>query len=150
MFPFPKQKDFLTKEEAARIVAAIRTAEKKTSGEIRVFIESRCRFVDPIDRAMEVFYQLEMDETKEHNAVILYLAVKDRQLALFGDKGIHERLGTSYWQSMVKKMIAAFGGKQYAAGIENCVSEIGATLVAEFPYHNEDKNELPDDIIFGK
>ncbi len=150
MFPFPKQKDFLTKEEAARIVAAIRTAEKKTSGEIRVFIESRCKFVDPIDRAMEVFYQLEMDETKEHNGVLLYLAVKDRQLALFGDKGIHERLGAAYWQSAVKKMIAAFGGKQYAAGIENCVIEIGAALVEQFPYHNEDKNELPDDIVFGK
>ncbi len=150
MFPFPKQKDFLTKEEAARIVSAIRAAEKKTSGEIRVFVESRCRFVDPIDRAIEVFYKLEMDETKEHNGVLLYLAVKDRQLALYGDKGIHQRLGTTYWQSLVKKMITAFGGKQYAAGIESCVSEIGAALVAEFPYHNEDKNELPDDIVFGK
>jgi uncharacterized membrane protein len=150
MFPFTKHKDLLTKEESAYIVSAIRAAEKTTSGEIRVFVESRCRFVDPIDRAKEVFFQLEMDETKERNGVLLYLAVKDRQLALFGDEGIHKKLGAAYWQSEVKKMIASFRQQQFAEGIKNCIEDIGAALTEQFPYHNEDKNELPDDIIFGK
>ena len=68
---------------------------------IRVYIESRCRFVDPLDRAAEVFAFLKMEKTSGHNAVLVYLAVKDRQLAIFGDQGIHEKVGEVFWQKQV-------------------------------------------------
>jgi uncharacterized membrane protein len=96
------RKDFFSEEEKKLIVAAIGEAEKQTSGEVRVYVESRCRFVDPIDRAAEVFAILKMDRTAAHNAVLIYLAVKDRQLAVFGDQGIHEKVGGAFWQEEVK------------------------------------------------
>lgn len=96
MFSFFKKKDFFREEEKKQIVDAIRNAERRTSGEVRVFVESRCRYVDPLDRAAEIFFNLKMSETDDRNAVLLYIAMKDRQLAVFGDEGIHKKVGTDY------------------------------------------------------
>ena len=130
---------------------AIKNAERRTSGEIRVFVESHCKYMDAIDRAMEIFFQLKMDKTDDRNAVILYLALKDRQLAVFGDQGIHQKVGSEYWYKAVKDLTTNFDRKDHALGISQCVKEIGEALHYYFPYDNDtDKNELPDDIVFGK
>lgn len=142
---------FFSPQDNERIVAAIREAEKKTSGEIRVYIESRCRFVDPVDRAIELFYGLKMDQTAEHNGVLLYIAIKDHQLAIYGDEGIHKKVGTEFWNEEVKHILREFNADHYADGIIEIVKEVGEALQNHFPYHGEeDKNELPDEIIFGK
>ena len=83
--------------------------------------------------------------------MLLYIALKDKQLAIFGDEGIHSKLGTDYWQAEVKKMIDNFNRENYAEGIKEVVSDIGEALTQLFPFNNDtDKNELPDDIVFGK
>ena len=151
MFSFFKKKSFFAEVEKKQIVEAIRNAERRTSGEIRVFIESRCRYVDPLDRAAEIFFSLEMDETDDRNAVLLYIAMKDRQLAVFGDEGIHKKVGTDYWNKEVNLLIKEFNTAHYGDGISQCVKDIGEALHQYFPFDNDtDKNELPDDIIFGK
>lgn len=107
--------------------------------------------MDPIDRAKEIFFKLKMDHTKERNAVLFYIAMDDRQLALFADEGIYQRVGASYWNDAVRNMIAFFTKDNISNGIETCVQQIGETLKKEFPFNaTSDKNELPDDIIFGK
>ena len=148
---FFKKKDFFTEEEQLQIVEAIRKAERRTSGEVRVFIESRCSYMDAIDRAKEIFSDLKMNETDDRNAVLLYIALKDKQLAIFGDEGIHSKLGTEYWQGEVKKMIDKFNKENYVEGIKEVVTDIGEALTQLFPFDNDtDKNELPDNIVFGK
>jgi len=132
-----------------RVVAAIREAEARTSGEIRVYIESRCRFVDAVDRAMELFFQLQMDRTQDRNGVLVYLAMKDRQLAIFGDEGIHQRVGTGFWNAEVTKILSAFREDRKVDGLVTIVRDIGEALVQHFPYHREDSNELPDNLVFG-
>jgi uncharacterized membrane protein len=145
------RKDFFSEEEKKLIVAAIGEAEKQTSGEVRVYVESRCRFVDPIDRAAEVFAILKMDRTAAHNAVLIYLAVKDRQLAVFGDQGIHEKVGEEFWQEEVKHMLTRFQQDHYAEAVVKVVTDIGGALKQHFPYDRQtDINELPDDIVFGR
>lgn len=151
LFPWQKQREFFTAEEKKSIVDAIRYSEKRTSGEVRVFVESRCRYVDAIDRAAELFYRLEMERTDDRNAVIVYLAMKDRQLAVFGDENIHKKVGSEYWNTVVGKMLRDFDKENFANGIRQCVTEIGEALHLYFPYDNDtDKNELPDDIVFGR
>ncbi|MBC7867651.1 MAG: TPM domain-containing protein [Gloeobacteraceae cyanobacterium ES-bin-316] len=151
MFSFFKKKSFFSEDEKKQIADAIRNAERRTSGEVRVFIESRCRYVDPLDRAAEVFFNLKMNETKDRNAVLLYIAMKDRQLAVFGDEGIHKKVGTDYWNKEVSLLINEFNTAHYGDGISQCVKDIGEALHQYFPFNNDtDKNELPDDIIFGK
>jgi uncharacterized membrane protein len=151
MFSFFKKKDFFTAEEQQLIIGAIQNAERMTSGEVRVFVESKCSYMDAIDRAAELFFQLEMQKTDDRNAVLLYVAMKDRQLAVFGDEGIHEKVGNEYWNNALQKMISNFNRENYAAGISEVVKDIGAALTKNFPFNNDtDKNELPDDIVFGK
>ena len=145
-----KSEDFFSAKEKEQIVAAIREAEKKTSGEIRVFVESRCSYVDPVDRAVEVFFGLKMEKTEDRNGVLLYIAMKDHQLAVFGDKGIHEKVGTDFWNKEVSQMLSSFSRENYAEGIVKIITDIGDALVTHFPYENEDRNELPDDIVFGR
>jgi uncharacterized membrane protein len=151
LFPAFKKKEFFSPADNEKIVQAIRNAEIRTSGEIRVFIENRCRFVDAMDRALEIFTNLKMEQTEFRNAVLLYIALKDHQLAVYGDKGIHEKVGAGFWNQAVKKILAHFNHHDYAGGIANCVTEIGESLQRHFPYDKDtDKNELPDEIIFGK
>jgi uncharacterized membrane protein len=149
LFPFNKKKDFFTPEQQQRMVQAIQNAEKNTSGEVRVFVESKCRYMDPVDRAKEIFFNLKMANTKDRNAVLLYLALDDHQLALFADEGIYQRCGAPYWDDEVKKIIAAFTKEDYTGGICLVVEDIGEALKLQFPYDTGDKNELPDEIIFG-
>jgi uncharacterized membrane protein len=148
---FQKKTEFFSAAENELIVSAIRAAELRTSGEVRVYVESHCRFVDALDRAVEIFTNLKMYETADRNAVLVYVALKDKQLAVFGDEGIHRKVGTQFWNKEVQKMLQHFNKANYAQGIAEVVTEIGEVLVHHFPYNKEtDKNELPDDIVFGK
>lgn len=146
-----KVNHFFSPEENQRIVAAIRDAERVTSGEIRIYVESHCRFMDPVDRAVELFYGLKMEKTEQRNGVLLYIATKDHQLALYGDEGIHQKVGNDFWNAEVKQILNAFNAAHFADGVIQIVKEVGEALQAHFPYTADtDKNELPDEIVFGK
>ncbi|MBM3416767.1 MAG: TPM domain-containing protein [Bacteroidetes bacterium] len=149
--PWQKRKPFFTKEEQQQIVVAIRHAERLTSGEVRVFVESKCTYLDALDRATELFFKLQMDETEDRNGVLVYVAVKDKQLAIFGDRGIHQKVGSAWWEKEVEKMIQDIYRNNISAGICDIVSDIGKALQAYFPFDKgTDRNELPDEIVFGK
>jgi uncharacterized membrane protein len=149
--PFLSKKDFFSEKEKKLIVDAIGEAETQTSGEIRVFVESHCRYVDPLDRAAEVFTFLKMEKTAARNAVLLYLAFKDRQLAIFGDQGIHEKVGEVFWRNQVSEILSRFQQAHFAEAIAIAIKSIGEALKFHFPYDRQtDINELPDDIVFGR
>lgn len=151
LFPWQKQKDFFTLTEKEQLVAAIRLAEQRTSGEVRLFIESRCKFVDPMDRAGELFLQLGMDKTRDRNGTLVYVALKDRQAAILGDQGIHEKVGPKYWSDLVQKMLIHFRHQHLATGLCEAINALGEALHYYFPYDRDtDKNELPDEIVFGR
>jgi uncharacterized membrane protein len=149
-FPFSRKKEFFSFTENERIVEAIRLSEQQTSGEIRVYIESHCRYVDPLDRAAEIFWGLKMDLTKDRNGTLVYVAMKDHQFAILADQGIHEKVGQSFWEKEVAVMKDHFKQQHPAEAIVAVVNDIGLALKTHFPYDNTaDKNELPDDIVFG-
>lgn len=150
-FPWQKQKEFFTAEERQQLLAAIQKAEQRTSGEVRLFIESKCRFMDALDRAREIFFQLEMERTDLRNATLIYVAVDDHQAAVFGDEGIHQKVGADYWAGVVKQMIWEFRQGKLADGICTGITQLGEALAQYFPYDRDtDKNELPDEIVFGR
>ena len=92
-----------------------------------------------------------MAKTELRNGVLFYLAVKDKQLAIYADKGIHEATGNKYWQQAVKDIISVFAKDNLVSGITTSVYKIGQALKEHFPYDKDvDKNELPDEIVFGK
>ena len=146
-----KPQDFFSQKEKDQITEAIKTAETKTSGEIRVFIENKCKYPDALDHAKELFSELKMEATQERNGVLIYVAIKDRKLAVYGDKGIHDKLGDKYWNNAVKTMVSQFTSSNYAKGIEGMILSVGDALKQHFPYNADtDTNELSDEIVFGK
>lgn len=132
------------------MVQAIRFAEKQTSGEVRLFVESHCSYIQPIDRAKELFAELKMTATKDRNGVLLYFAMKDRQMAIWGDEGIHQKMGQGFWEKEVAKILADFKREHFVEGICNMIQAVGEALKKNFPYASDDKNELDDTIVFGK
>lgn len=151
LFPSLKKRGFFSAEDNTRVVGAIRKAEQRTSGEIRVYVESRCRFVDPLDRAAEIFWNLKMDHTEYRNSTLVYVAMKDHQFAVFADKGIHEKVGEAFWWNEVALMTEHFRKQHYIDALVQVIEDIGTALNLHFPYDRQtDKNELPDDIVFGK
>ncbi|MES2703601.1 MAG: TPM domain-containing protein [Bacteroidota bacterium] len=150
---FGKKKEPLLDAEAERsIVACIKAAEARTSGEIRVFVEGRCKFVDPMDRAKEIFTSLGMEKTDERNATIIYVAMLDRQFALFGDTAIYEKAGgPPFWAAAAEHLVRHLQKNEVTEGLQHCINELGNALAANFPPNpHVNKNELPDEIVFGK
>jgi uncharacterized membrane protein len=150
IWPFKnKPKAFFSKAEEKVIVAAIKSAEKTTSGEIRLHVESTCH-KNPYDRAVELFGELKMYKTKDQNGILFYLAIESNLLAIIGDKGIHEKVGADFWTTIKLETISDFKQKQFAAGLEKAIIKCGNALQNYFPYEKDDKNELDDTISYGK
>ena len=143
-----KVEDFLTKEEEQDIVEAIRVAEKNTSGEIRVHIEKTTSKV-PCDRALEVFYDLKMNETQQQNGVLFYFAVEDKTFAICGDKGIHDLVATDFWDCTKDAMVAQFKSGNFKQGIVDGILNAGEQLKKYFPWSEGDTNELSNEISKG-
>ncbi len=138
---------FFTEAEQALIVDAIKTAEKNTSGEIRVHLESIC-WGDPMKRAQKVFTKLKVHETKDKNGILIYIATENHKMAVLGDEGIHKKLGAEYWDKIVQGLISKFIAGNKGAGLAEAIIECGEQLRQYFPYANDDKNELNDSISF--
>ena len=143
-----KVEDFLTKEEEQEIVTAICMAEKNTSGEIRVHLE-KTTTLDPYDRALEVFNQLKMDETELQNGVLIYVAVKDRNFVICGDKGINDVVTNDFWNSTRDAIVSHFKNGNFKQGLIDGITKAGEQLQKHFPYLEGDTNELSNEISKG-
>ncbi len=143
-----KVEDFLTQEQEQQIVAAIRRAEKSTSGEIRVHIEKHTD-LDILDRTKEVFHWLKMDNTIQRNGVLIYVAVEDHKFAIYGDQGIHEVVSQNFWESTKNSILKQFKDGNFTQGLIDGVLLAGEQLQSYFPWDHGDINELPDEISKG-
>lgn len=143
-----KVENFLTQEEELAIVEAIRMAEKKTSGEIRVHIEKTTSKV-PFDRALEVFHELRMDETQLQNGVLIYLAVADKKFVICGDKGINDLVADDFWDTTKEIMKNHFKNGNFKQGLIDGILIAGEQLKKYFPWQDGDTNELSNEISKG-
>ena len=141
--------NFFNKDEKEKIIQAIKDAEKETSGEIRLHMESRCKG-KALDRAVEMFAKLKMHETQLHNGTLIYLAVKDHKFAIFGDEGINEIVADNFWEDVKEEMRNFFAKEEFQKGISRGIFLVGEKLKEFFPYQEDDVNELPDDISIGE
>ena len=142
-------KEFLGKENEKLITKAIEGAEKQTSGEIRVHVESLCK-EDVLDRAAWLFKKLKMHNTKERNGVLIYLSVNDRKFAIIGDSGINKVVPEGFWDEIKEMMISHFSKGEFATGLINGIEKTGEQLKKYFPWQENDVNELSDEISYGR
>jgi uncharacterized membrane protein len=143
-----KVEDFLTAKQEQALIETIKISEKNTSGEIRIHIEKATE-KSPMDRALEVFYLLEMDKTKLRNGILIYVAVESKKIAIIGDEGINRLVPKNFWDDELELMLTNFKKYDFTKGLELAIIEIGEKLKEFFPYQKNDSNELSDEISKG-
>src|SRR5215468_4456697 len=141
-----RAREFLSHLSNEQIVGAIREAERKTSGEIRVFI-SRKEVQDPMSAAKQHFAELGMEKTRERNGVLIFVAPRVHKFAVIGDEGIHTRCGKEFWEELVTEISGHFRGSDFTKGIVHGVKKAGELLAKHFPRKPDDVNELPDEVL---
>jgi uncharacterized membrane protein len=131
-----------------KIEEAIRKAEQRTSGEIRVSV-SRL-FWGNVERAAEkAFVRLGMSGTRERNGVLFFIVPSRRRFVVLGDRGIHEKVGQAFWHHVVEKMSEKFRTGDFTGGLVRGIEEAGEQLAAHFPYDAAtDMDELFNNVDF--
>ncbi len=138
-------KKFFTKEEEATIIQAIKGAEKATSGEIRVHLAVHIK-KDPIKEAIRIFKILGMHKTAQRNGCLVLIGLKNKKIAVIGDKGINDKVPGNFWDDVVALALGNFKDGNFAQGLSAAILKIGEKLKQFFPYQKDDINELPDEI----
>jgi uncharacterized membrane protein len=140
-------RNFFNSADQKKLIDAIAEAERNTSGEIRVHVENYCRG-DEVRAAERTFLRLKMQNTRERNGILIYIAVKNRKIAIIGDKGIHEKVGQEFWSGLVERMISGFRNDHKADALAESVIVCGKALGKYFPLSADDKNELSNEISY--
>jgi uncharacterized membrane protein len=138
-------KTFLNALDDRRIIAAIAAAEKKTSGEIRVYVSDK-QVADVLSEAKVHFLRLGMEKTRERNGVLIYIAPRSRNFAVIGDTAIHEKCGDELWQQVTGVMKMHLKSDRYTDALLGAIERIGSVLAEHFPHRPDDQNELPNEI----
>jgi uncharacterized membrane protein len=138
----------LTEENLQQLKVAIGSAEATTSGEIRLYLEDECE-ADVMDRAAFIFEKLKMHETELRNGVLIYVAFGHKKFAIIGDAGIHQKVGEEFWRTIKQKIVADFKEGNYVDGLLSAIQDTGMVLSKFFPPRENDKNELPNDVVIG-
>ena len=142
-----RTKEFLSKLEHDRIGQAIRDAESKTSGEIRVYIQRGKLNGDPLAAAQKKFHHLGMHKTPDQNAVLIFVAPRAHKFAVVGDKAIHEKCGEQLWQRLVDGMREHFKSEKFSHALVEAIEEAGKALATHFPKRSTSSGQLPDEIV---
>lgn len=140
--------DFLSNEDIAVLIDAIKTAEDHSTGEIRVHIDSTTE-KDNAKIAFEIFKSLGMEHTKERNAVLFHVNFEQRYLTIIGDTAIHEKVKQSFWDKIHDEATQKFSQQNYCEGLKNAILETGLELKRYFPVSGTNVNELPNEITFS-
>jgi len=141
-----KSRDFIHQLDHPRLEAAIRAAEEKTSGEIRVVVHHRV-IDDAVSFAQAEFLRLGMQQTRERNAVLLLVAPASQSFAIIGDEGVHGKCGPAFWTELAAAMESSFRAADYTGALLQGIARAGALLAEHFPRRPDDIDELPDQVI---
>ena len=140
---------FIRELDHDRITGAIKAAEARTSGQIRVFLQRGEFEEDALGRAQKKFLQLGMQKTQERNGVLIFVAPRAQKFAVIGDEGVHQKCGEQFWQELIAKMRRHFQQEDFTEALVEAIESTGQLLAQHFPKTAASQNELPDDIIEG-
>ena len=139
--------DFIPEDGQRRIAQAITRAERRTSGEICVHATPHCRG-EVMAAAEATFNRLQLYRTQRRNAVLIYVAYADRQLAILGDQGIHEAVPDGYWNDVVATLSVRLRAGRPVDGLCEAIDTIGHRLQEFFPADRHNINELSNEVTY--
>lgn len=141
---------FFSRIDEPRIVEAIRQAELRSRGEIRLHV-TETNISDVVKEATATFERLGMTATAERNGVLIFVAPKAQRFAVLGDSGITSRVGTAPLDEIAGSMSASFREARFTDGLVRAIELAGDLLATHFPrdLSAADQNELSNSISRG-
>lgn len=138
-------KDFLTIEQEQAVVEEIRSAESRTSGEIRVVITSRW-ILFPERHARRLFARLGMHKTAHRNGALLVIFNRRRKFVVLGDEALHAHVGADYWKNLAADFTRRLREGRKVDALTHAIRSLGATLAEKWPPKDENPDELSNEI----
>jgi uncharacterized membrane protein len=138
---------FLAKLDRARLEEAIRRAEGSTTGQVRVVVLPRVR--GNLAKVGELTAErLRMRATPDRNGTLILVVPGRREFHVWGDVGIHEKVGDEFWKQVAGQISEQFRRGDFTAGLLSGIDEIGRQLTAHFPAQPGSAiNSLPDSVV---
>ena len=140
---------FLSPEDTARVAAAVTEAEKTTSAEIKVVILTHC-WRDIRSKAAQLFLGYGLEKTELRNCVMILLVTTNREFLIYGDKGIHCKVGQGFWDDVRDRMSVLFAEGRHADALCEGVKRAGDKLTQFFPAATGDRNEVSNEVTFAE
>lgn len=143
------QKSF-SNDDLWAIKTKIAEAELKTSGEIRVKIRDKCeeKFEGGTRAQAEAdFYAEGLNETRDKTGVLILLVLGQKKLEILADQGINSMLLPNELNSITAETVSFFREGRFKEGVVYAIDVLAGHLATYFPRKDDDKNELPDDVI---
>ena len=138
---------FLSADEIRRIELKIAAAEMLTSAEFKIIIAKRA-WLGLKKKAVRLFKKYRLDKTEERNAVLILIVEKDQQFLIYGDEGIHSKVGTVHWEAIRDVMLDHFKQGKYADGLGLGIFLLADCLTEHFPANRDQPNRISNEIIF--
>ncbi len=132
------------------IEAAITSSEILHTGEIRFAVEGGLdglplfQGYSARERAIELFSQLRVWDTRHNTGVLIYLLLADRAVEIVADRGINSKVDAQEWGKVCRQMEAAFSQSNFERGVVSGVQAVTGHLQQHFPSNRHDRNELPN------
>ncbi|MCU0327391.1 MAG: TPM domain-containing protein [Chitinophagales bacterium] len=139
---------YLKKRELKRLVSNIQDLESKTNCELRIHIDKRLNTSNSLYEAKRVFKKYKMYETKERNGILLYIAIRINQIAIFEDIGLSKILSEDFLRQSIDKVMPKFKAGKYCNAIEEIIEIIAPKVIQAYPKTSENQNELSNEISF--
>lgn len=136
--------------DQSAIAAAVTASEDSHRGELRVVVEGPLPISHLLakrstrQRALELFGQLGVWDTRENCGVLIYVQLVDRHVEIVADRGIAAKLGPAEWEAVCREMETAFKTGAYRRGVLDAIERVTRLLALHFPARGKKSNELPD------
>jgi hypothetical protein len=129
---------------------AVAASELQHRAEIRVAIEGGLDLQDlwrvrtARERALEVFAELGVWNTRESNGVLIYVLLAEHDVEIVADRGFDGRVSEGEWQRVCTVIEREFAAGRWRDGVLEGIGAATALLKREFPADGSTRNEQLD------
>jgi uncharacterized membrane protein len=139
----------LSRAERNAIREAVEAAEEGHRAEIRVHLEDRYPGDGPLGRAGALFIEMGMDRTRDSTGVLLYVAEKDRKVAVYAGAGVYGARDPQQWKAISNAVADGYRAGDRIAGIRRGLELLRDVLVEAAPGEDTAGDELPNEVNVG-
>jgi putative membrane protein len=98
-------------------------------------------------RALQVFYEKGLPNTRLKTGVLFFLSLLERKVWILADRGIYEKIQPSDLSQFAGDVSQGIRQGRACEALCRAIQEMGELLARHFPITARDVNELPDEVL---